>query len=627
MPLGIASFLLIASAGFCTLRLLGLSRGLLAVGLAPSAGLAVLAVCASWGAALELPAPLRTAPLIAAGVGGLLLAARQASAVWRAVSRASAERLALAMVSLAVALAALVSATVFAAVGVPLSSHDGAFHVETIHTLRLGGRWEGWYPPGYGANAAALLQLTPWIDTAEGAFQVSLGLILLAPPAVFGLGYAIWRNPLVPAAGALLAALTYWYPYSPHLWSGWPIAAGVVLLLGFWASAVCYLKEPSLRWAVLIGILAAGIVLTHGTEVYSASLGLAFLLAAYGRSVPWRRLTGHLCVALGIAVLLAAPYAPTLLGWAASGGAVDVGRRALGSTLLDARSQPTDEIVLWTVALSAGSALDVPVRAVLFSAGVWWVFRERTGRVLVALLATFLGLALTFTYADAPLVQQAFVLTFPWGLKDRLAHVPAVLQSLIGGVGLVCAARALPTLRLRWPTLLGAKHPTAWRRTVTACVLLAFLVVEGSAVSLHKALAANLVRVTTYSRDDEAAMVWLRQNVRPGELVANDGSADAGIWAPYKANAAILAPRTHSPQSLEARQLILANIGKLESLPEASTAACQLHVRYVFRGAAGTVYEPRSFPPLEELRRSTSLEEVFSSGEAAVYRTRLRCPG
>ena len=46
-------------------------------------------------------------------------------------------------------------------------------------------------------------------------------------------------------------------------------------------------------------------------------------------------------------------------------------------------------------------------------------------------------------------------------------------------------------------------------------------------------------------------------------------------------------------------------------------------VRYVYRGAQNSAWQERQFPPLEVLRASGGLEEVFSSGEAAVFRTRL----
>ena len=44
-----------------------------------------------------------------------------------------------------------------------------------------------------------------------------------------------------------------------------------------------------------------------------------------------------------------------------------------------------------------------------------------------------------------------------------------------------------------------------------------------------------------------------------------------------------------------------------------------------YRGAVASPSELRQFPGLDELRRSSALEEIFSSGQAAIFRTRLDC--
>ena len=47
-----------------------------------------------------------------------------------------------------------------------------------------------------------------------------------------------------------------------------------MLATGLWVVALEYVARPSARWAVLGGLLAAGILLTHGTEVYTSAIGL-----------------------------------------------------------------------------------------------------------------------------------------------------------------------------------------------------------------------------------------------------------------------------------------------------------------------------------------------------------------
>jgi hypothetical protein len=131
---------------------------------------------------------------------------------------------------------------------------------------------------------------------------------------------------------------------------------------------------------------------------------------------------------------------------------------------------------------------------------------------------------------------------------------------------------------------------------------------------------------TSFSSDDAAAMAWMRANVGPDDVVVNDTYADAGIWAPHKAGVKILLYRTtNDPAMANQRNLVLMNIGDLENNPEAATAACELHARYVYYGAANTAWQARLFPPIEELRSSPALEQVFGQGEAAVFAIKVPC--
>lgn len=623
MPLGIAFFLLTTAVGLGTVRALRLATGWQAIGLAPAGGLALLIAVANWAAVLGLPNWLRAASLGLVGLLGVVVAARDGT-FQRAISEAKEDRLGTGLLLAAVAMPVLLVGIGFVGVAVPLSSHDGAAHVEAIHALRQGARPEGWYPPGFLATAAAFLQFVPWVDTAEGTFGSALGLAVLAPLSVFGLGCAVWRKPVVAAAGALFVALSYQYPYSLHVWSGWPLAATVVLVLGLWTATQKYFEQPGTRWTCFGGLLLAAIVLTHGTEVYTASLGLLILTAAAWRRLPYRRLAREIGIGVVLALAVASSYVPTLLGWIGVGGAARVGYDALQSPVVMARVGLAGELLALESLISTGTFVDAPVRILLLVGGLWWALRTRTARVLLPLYLVFFALGVIFTYGDIPIAQQVFALTFPWGLKDRLEQIQVIALGMLEGAGLVVLIRALPTLRTRWPDTWGAKHPTVWRRTVVACLILAFFSTEASMVAIGKTLSSSAAAVAAYSPDDAQAMAWLRQHGQPGDVVANDWAADAGIWAPYKANLPVLAPRTLLGDP-SARELVLSNVADLDAVPEARGAACSLGARWVFRGARGTAYQPRRFPSLAELRRSPGLEEVFASGEAAVFRVRLAC--
>ena len=98
-----------------------------------------------------------------------------------------------------------------ASVDAPVSTHDGAFHVEMVDNLRRGVPIQGWYPIGFHASVAAVLRLTPWVDTARGTADAAQALAMLAPLAIFSLArsrydhYALLVYPaLAIAVGALL---------------------------------------------------------------------------------------------------------------------------------------------------------------------------------------------------------------------------------------------------------------------------------------------------------------------------------------------------------------------------------------------------------------------------------------
>jgi hypothetical protein len=604
--IGILFCLVVCSAGLGALHLLRLSQGTVGIGLLPAAGLALLVVLTTWTALLGLPVWVSSLLLAAAALSGVITAWRtfarkDARLEWLSIDRDA--RFALGVLMAALVVPALILGRAFADFEVPISNFDGPHHVELMHELRTGAGWDSWYPPGFHAVVAALLNLLPWIDSAAGAFGVSLGLTLLGQLGVFGLGCAIWRKPLVAAAGSLLVGCTYWYPYALHLFSLWPMAAGLVLVLGLWTLAVEYLVRPGIRWVVLAGLLAGGIALAHTVEVYTASIGLVIILCARWRRVSWTRLLLHTSGALVVGVALLAPYLPTLLRWAHGGGVVEAGLALSGSPTSRMGLQG-DMLTLLLDNLS-GLAIDAPVRLLLLLAGVWWSIRQRRGRLLIPLCLAFASLTVTFAYLEVPVVEWVFTRTFPWSHGYRQVMVAAMLASMVGGGG------------LSW-LLMKPGVVSRVSRLVGIPLLLGYV----TFVPVRLEVAATALR--TYSADDARAMDWLRTNATPGELVANIGAADAGIWAPYKAGLPILDPHVLPVNQPQQRDLVEANLSRLELVPEAWAAACDLGVRYVYHGAVSPseIGVPRA-RSLAELQQSSGVRQVFSSGQAAVFV--LRC--
>jgi hypothetical protein len=601
VALAVVLFVLIVGAGFAVLRALGLHRGWLVLGLAPSAGLAVASILTTWASAVPLPEPLDLALLLALAAGGLVTtlprASRLAATPWTTGLLAVAVLVPLAVVSLA-----------FGGLDVPLSGHDGAHHVETIAALEGGARWAGWYPPGFHTMLAALVSVAPWVDTALRVLDAAFGIALLAPLATFGFGYAVTGRATLAALGAVFLAFTVQYPYSPQLWSGWPVATALLLALGVWSAGALYLRRPQLRLAVLAGLLLGAILLTHGTELYTAAIGLLVLLAAGWRRLAWARLARDLALAGAIAGLAALPYVATLVGWAHAGGAVQAAQDVLEVAAADQPSLGEMVVTLALGSLSGGFLLDLPVRAGLLAIGLWAALRARRYRLLASLFAIFFGLALAFRYASLPGLSTVYALTFPWAEWIRLLMVASVPASLVQASALLAVRDSVRLPRI----------PLAAGLSLTGLVLV------GCTLGTSRALNSAAAPLGTYSTDDARAMDWLRAHAQPGDVLANDRSGDAGIWAPYKANVGILAPRLGPPAGADdqRQQLILDHIGQLQQVTE---AVCALHVRYVYHGARESIWEARQFPPLDELRASPALDEVFASGEAVVFRVKLPC--
>ena len=582
--------------------------------LAPLGGLAAMAIATTFTTWLRLPPAAGTALVTGAALAGVLRVGLDA----RYLSTRTPPRWASALVIASVAVPALTLGAAFAGLEAPLSTHDGAFHVEMIDRLRRGLPVETWYPMGFHTSAAAVLGLAPWLDTARGAFEAAQGLAMLAPLAIFALGLAFGLEPLVAATGAVILALTWTYPYDYHLWSGWPQGMGVLLVAGLFATAVRWLERPTARLAVLGGVFAGAIVLSHGTEVYSSVLGLLVIALARLRRIAPGPLARHLAVAVGVALVIALPYAPTLLGWAHAGGATSAGQEIVDYTAAHPTTEgPGDDWLQYVLgAVGAGSLLDLPLRAALVALGL----KLRRLRLVAALWATFLGLLLVVDLVDLPIVKQVFVLTYPWLADGRPRQVVVVFASLLAAGGIWQGVAYLRQVRGK---LEG--HPNAWRRLAFACALLLLFFGEGSAVSTFKRLRQGVAEQNVYFADEAAAMAWLRQHAQPGDVLANDLAGDAGIWAPYKAGMPILLPRSAPGAVVDERRPILESVLDLNDHPDVAADACALHVGYLFHGAAPVAFDERMFPDLAALEQAPDLEPVFTAGDAAIFRIHLPC--
>lgn len=621
MLLGALSALLLFGAGCLTLRLIRLPRDAIGLSLAPAIGIALLAVISTGAQQAQLAEPVIGLIILAIAFAGLVIAAREAMdrQPWR-------DRVSVAVLAVATLIPAVVLATTtFVQSGVPDYSYDGPFHAETVEAMRHGGliAGAGWYPTGFHGPAAALLSLVPSIDSATGVVGWATAFTLLAPLTLFGLTVAVWGDRRVGAAAALLLALTSTFPYGPQIYSEWPMLAGLLLVVGLWTVCIQYLSKPDARLAIVAGLLTGAIVLIHGTESYTAAIGVVALAITRWRSLLSRRLFIDVALAGCVAIVAAAPYLPALLHWSANGGALSAGSDYYPVYQAHMLHDPVLEALFWASSTSSGLLVDLPFRLALLVCGAWLAAQRRTGRVLVALTAVFLGLVAVFRFVDAGVVRQVFALTMPWAVDGRLLTTVPILVAPVEGLALAWIAGRLVT---------QARQATAAGHAITggkafARRAVAFGIALGAAAVLLTVAKFHIEtsNIVTYSADDAAAFAWLHQHAQQGDVLLNDGAADAGIWAPYKTGLQIVLLHSRPPLPDGPETLVRTNLDALDARQDVTSAACSLDIKYVYHGEAPSTSERREFPSLESLRNNPVLQEVFSRGDAAIFQTRLQC--
>jgi hypothetical protein len=245
----------------------------------------------------------------------------------------------------------------------------------------------------------------------------------------------------------------------------------------------------------------------------------------------------------------------------------------------------------------------------------------RAGRALVAVTGVFVALAIIATFLNGvPLVRSVFAATYPWSLPYRQLTFASIGLAMIAGGGVVLLVAG-------WSRVVGRFRGEAGHRRVTRIGRLLVGTWLGlSCWGLIVLLGIEAASDTSFTSDDAAAMAWMRAHVAPGDVVVNDTFADAGIWAPYKAGVQILFYRpVDDPATAQQRQLVLENVAALEQNPAAAAATCELNARYLYSGAANPGWQARSLPPLEELQKSSSLQQVFKEGNAAIFAIEPAC--
>jgi hypothetical protein len=490
---------------------------------------------------------------------------------------------------------------------------------------------------GFPKTQEPLLPVTPFGQVAPGFHAISALVTLLsgvpayrstilvmcaaAAALTFSL-YALLRGLEIPAwpaaAGAGGAMLLARNPQFFMQWGGAPMLLALSVAFLLLRDALRLGERCGPAFLARTGLLAAGTLLTHPLPAVSA----AYVLAAAGavRVLTGKGTIGRFAVqaaaAGGLALLLALPFLsvntlsvpPSLRLWAhgwfreETRRAVDLQRRLFHAP------RSAAGVSTWPFYLVVFLGV---LPTVLLFAGLakrWWKDRGQATLVATAVLGVCL-------------------LLFAGGLGEFLPLWPALYPTrtsawLAVPLAAALAALAEPIARLRRAAI-----------ALVALDLAAAFVWEGwqlrrleFGIAFYeeaRAGKASLVSIAAHEMgagafwiatracdnaaltgDDVTAFAWIRQHTPPDAVFANN-PGDGGGLLPAAAHRKIVNPHFYW----------------FFDKPEMSAWRERTGVGFVYIGARPSPSWPRPFDA-EELERDPSVEEIFSSGRARVFRTR-----
>ncbi|MGI5126746.1 DUF6541 family protein [Pseudonocardia sp. CA-107938] len=471
-----------------------------------------------------------------------------------------------------------------------------------------------YYPNAYHALAATVVLLTgadvPTVLDASTA--LAPGLLALG---MAGMVRRLGGRPALAAAAAMLSAAFTAFPYDLLPWGTLlPFIVAVALLPAFLAAAATALDGTGAPVAVpvLLGIGGIGLLALHPSGAVTAVLlAAALVLDRWVRRRP--RMTD--LRAAGVTVLSAAVLGAPLLAAsvaAAAGPAYDWPANArpaqvLGELLFLSHAQEFPQ--WWLVALMLAGLVGVRrLRPVLWFLGVAAVFAA-----LFVLTASYEGTIVA-------------VLTRPWW-NDRWRF--AAIWTL-GAI--VLAAGGVVTLRDGLMAVLQRFTPREERARLAVSAVALTLVLAAVTfltsgfyhVRNASRMAEGFTDGPSLSRDEEQAVKVLAGLAPPGSLVMNDPyDGSSMMWAVAGVHPVFATPvikLLELPVMDPDRRLLFTSFNQLDTNPDVRRAVEKLDVQYVFVGTG--LIPPADGPPdgMLNLDRVRSLERVYTSAEATIYR-------
>jgi hypothetical protein len=474
---------------------------------------------------------------------------------------------------------------------------DGYHHTLITHLIMEHGGLPQTYEPyapvitftyhfGFHGYAAAI----GWLSGLDARWSTLLAAQLLIPIAGLAAGWlsegliehklACCVGALVSIAGAFPGALTNWSRDTQLM--------GLILLSVFLGCLWQWLHPP-LKWqsTPILGLLAAGLALTHYRVALMAVFGALVLIGA--RSLAIKKIWGRQFILqsstiLVLTGLLLLPWVGTLVMSHQQGYRVDIGQPS--HTFFDINRLGV---------FSLNHPTNIPLIGLTFTGiliGIW-----RRSYVPLSLVVWGGG---------------SLIVSVPWLAGEWMDTVSVVLALYIPMAGLISWLAISGQLgywghRLVWIGLGGV-----------------FLI----------GIVANLDRVTAgdayVTVDDIKAMTWVKTHTPAGAYFMVNTFAwdflphfivgsDAGYWLPVLAHrATVTAPMTYpferlaKPDFLDQLNQLHAWQGHLTS-PEAIAQLRSLGVTHVYVGSRGGVIQTA------ELLQSSAYTLVYQAGRSSVF--------
>lgn len=439
---------------------------------------------------------------------------------------------------------------------VPSQEHDPILHSVATAYIHFTGNAAPWqlvpvdlldqspisfYPSGFPAMSAMMADLVG--SPIAGMNLMTVAALAVAWPmgaAAFtalgvrmaGLGRG-WTT-LAGGVAALIAAVLYRPGFAfAHDGGILPNAIALVLVPGLLA-ALLTIERRGWAKAVTVAIAGAGVVCVHPSALVSVALSLAAIwIGTVFTRAGRRQLRGALLPLGLVAVVGALALVPTLLGSVRSGGTVS-------GWAPDIVAQPLSTAVKRTLTLPYGGFYDLTFTqtqlrlAILTLAGVLVAVLARRGWVVLAPWLLWVVINISFQRSPASGFGSTIGASFYRNATRIAAHTYVFSPALVG----LGAALALYGATLLVSRGLARERP---RLTVAMLAAVGLALAVFSASTLIGYARTNALTVaqrysepqfTRYEPEDEAAIAFLRERVRPGERImnnANDGSTLAYV--------------------------------------------------------------------------------------------------